>query len=120
MATPIHARSHIPSRPHLRRKREYIAPSKVPRPANTPQSITVSLPRTNPSAPLASQPLPQEAVTAFRSFLSTLFPPSTPFHALSTRPFSHTRICWYSDTPTGDWLITYHPSYSRSLFVATG
>ncbi|KAG7286625.1 hypothetical protein NEMBOFW57_008936 [Staphylotrichum longicolle] len=30
-----------------------------------------------------------------------------------------TRLCWYSDTPTGDFLIDYHPNW-RGLFVATG
>ena len=35
------------------------------------------------------------------------------------RPFAKTRICWYTDTPTGDFLVDYHPGY-EGLFVATG
>jgi sarcosine oxidase/L-pipecolate oxidase len=42
-----------------------------------------------------------------------------PLPSLHNRPFSKTRLCWYSDTPTGDFLIDYHPHW-RNLFVATG
>ncbi|KAL1896492.1 hypothetical protein Sste5346_004526 [Sporothrix stenoceras] len=38
---------------------------------------------------------------------------------LVDRPFAKTRICWYTDTPTGDFLVDYHPDY-EGLFVATG
>ncbi|RPA86997.1 DAO-domain-containing protein [Ascobolus immersus RN42] len=41
------------------------------------------------------------------------------FPALVDRPFSGTRICWYTDTPTGDFLVDYHPKF-QNLFVATG
>jgi sarcosine oxidase/L-pipecolate oxidase len=42
-----------------------------------------------------------------------------PWPALHDRPFSKTRLCWYSDTPNADFLIDYHPHW-RGLFVATG
>lgn len=42
-----------------------------------------------------------------------------PLPDLVDRPFAKTRICWYTDTPTGDFLVDYHPGY-EGLFVATG
>ncbi|DAA78274.1 TPA_exp: putative Fructosyl amino acid oxidase [Trichophyton benhamiae CBS 112371] len=30
-----------------------------------------------------------------------------------------TRVCWYTDTPKGDFIISYHPEI-KSLFIATG
>ncbi|KAF3924720.1 hypothetical protein AA313_de0207965 [Arthrobotrys entomopaga] len=38
---------------------------------------------------------------------------------LKGRGFEKTRLCWYTDTPTGDFLVSYHPTVER-LFVATG
>ncbi|CAK7224217.1 hypothetical protein SCUCBS95973_005440 [Sporothrix curviconia] len=42
-----------------------------------------------------------------------------PVPGLMDRPFAKTRICWYTDTPTGDFLVDYHPGV-QGLFVATG
>ncbi|KAI1387713.1 putative fructosyl amino acid protein [Hypoxylon trugodes] len=42
-----------------------------------------------------------------------------PLPELKDRSFSRTRLCWYTDTPTGDWIVDYHP-YWQGLFVATG
>ena len=58
-------------------------------------------------------PIPAEGEEACRSFLQKTIP------FLGDRPFSSTRICWYTDTPTGDFLIDYHPQY-EGLFLATG
>ncbi|KAF3937945.1 hypothetical protein ABW19_dt0201625 [Dactylella cylindrospora] len=38
---------------------------------------------------------------------------------LKGREFVKTRLCWYTDTPTGDFIVSYHPTLDR-LFVATG
>jgi sarcosine oxidase/L-pipecolate oxidase len=38
---------------------------------------------------------------------------------LENRPWKEARICWYSDTRDGEWLIDYHPGW-KGLFVATG
>ncbi|KAI1078932.1 putative fructosyl amino acid protein [Whalleya microplaca] len=38
---------------------------------------------------------------------------------LEGRSFARTRLCWYTDTPNGDWIIDYHP-YWQGLFIATG
>ena len=42
-----------------------------------------------------------------------------PWPELKERPFTANRICWYTDTATGDFLISYHPHW-EGLFVATG
>jgi sarcosine oxidase/L-pipecolate oxidase len=34
-------------------------------------------------------------------------------------PVSFTRMCWYSDTTDGNWVIDYHPKFP-SLLYATG
>ncbi|KAF2724863.1 FAD dependent oxidoreductase [Polychaeton citri CBS 116435] len=75
------------------------------------QTITVSLPRTKHDDPKLD--IPQEGIDACRGFLAKAIPD------LADRPFTHTKICWYTDTPTADWLIDYHPKY-KGLFVATG
>ncbi|KAK4119534.1 putative fructosyl amino acid protein [Parathielavia appendiculata] len=81
-------------------------------PAITPPT-TVSLPRTALTDPSLS--IPRDAELDLRYALQEMIPWST----LRNRPFSKTRLCWYSDTATGDFLIDYHP-YWRGLFVATG
>ncbi|KAF3026371.1 hypothetical protein E8E14_008103 [Neopestalotiopsis sp. 37M] len=42
-----------------------------------------------------------------------------PWPEVMDRPWTHSRICWYTDTATGDFLITYHPHWD-GLFLATG
>ena len=58
-------------------------------------------------------PIPIEGEETLREFLRQVIP------WLGERPFSGTRICWYADTPTGDFLIDYHGDYD-GLFLATG
>lgn len=57
--------------------------------------------------------IPLRAEKAHREFLRKTIP------WLGERAFSGTRICWYTDTPSGDFLIDYHPGY-EGLFLATG
>lgn len=61
----------------------------------------------------AFSPIPVEGEKACRSFLQKTIP------WLGDRAFSSTRICWYTDTPTGNFLVDYHPDYA-GLFLATG
>lgn len=58
--------------------------------------------------------IPPEGEAALRDALRKIIP----WPELD-RPFSRTRLCWYTDTATGDWIIDYHP-YWQGLFVATG
>jgi sarcosine oxidase/L-pipecolate oxidase len=98
----------------------YLNPTTIPNPENLSEKITVSLPHTNPSHPLGAQRIPQEALNAMREYVNTIIPPSSLLAAIPKRPWQHTRICHYADTPTSDWLLCYHPTYNKTLFVATG
>ncbi|TVY81106.1 L-pipecolate oxidase, partial [Lachnellula suecica] len=73
--------------------------------------IEVSLPKTTYDDP--GLQVPEEGQRACRQALREMIP------SLASRPFTSTKICWYTDTPTGDFIITYHPSH-RGLFLATG
>lgn len=57
--------------------------------------------------------LPPQATASLRAFLASLVP------GLASRPFASTRLCWYTDTPRGDFIVDFHPD-CEGLFVATG
>lgn len=38
---------------------------------------------------------------------------------LVSRGFERVGLCWYNDTPTGDFIMDYHPEH-KNLFIATG
>lgn len=93
-----------------------------------PTTISTALPLTPESERgviVASQPmtsrtraitqLPQEADRDLRRALAEL----VPIEGLECRPWKETRLCWYSDTRDGDWLIDWHPGWD-GLFIATG
>jgi sarcosine oxidase/L-pipecolate oxidase len=82
-----------------------------PEPSAADRTIEVSLPRTKMDDPNLS--IPPEGMKVCRDFLALCIP------ELADRPFTHTRICWYTDTPNSDFVIDYHPKY-KGLFVATG
>lgn len=75
------------------------------------RTIKVSTPKTTLSHPKLVIPL--EGENDLRRGLREMVP------ALGDRPFTKTRICWYTDTPTGDFIVTYHPTI-KGLFLATG
>ncbi|KAF2111798.1 FAD dependent oxidoreductase [Lophiotrema nucula] len=93
----------------------YTNPTTIPHPESSDpdERITVSLPYTAINDP--TQAVPEEGLQTCRSFLSDIHPSLS----VPSRPFTKSRICWYTDTPTGDFLISYHPTY-KGLFVATG
>ncbi|KZF23062.1 FAD dependent oxidoreductase [Xylona heveae TC161] len=72
----------------------------------------VSVPKLD-SSNVNSTFLPTDAELALRQGLALFFP------QLKDRPFINRRLCWYTDTPQGDFVIDHHPSY-KNLFVATG
>ncbi|KAL6236900.1 hypothetical protein BDW75DRAFT_205599 [Aspergillus navahoensis] len=86
----------------------YHNPKAVPVPCATSVGETMHV-----SLPERGVPIPLESETAFRTALKQLLP------TFADRPFLNTRICWYTDTPKGDFIITYHPSHPH-LFLATG
>ncbi|KAF2418496.1 DAO-domain-containing protein [Tothia fuscella] len=99
----------------------YTNPKMIPHPEDPSlKSIEVSIPHTNPNTPKAKQKIPEEGQQALRSFLHLVIPPSSPLAAIADRPSEFSRICHYADTPDGHFLISYHPAYNKSLFIATG
>lgn len=111
-----------------------------------PQHVDPSLPSSTVSVPHTDTAIPLEAEKSLRDALAELFPPNpqplpntsntttypSSLSTLSTRPFTYTRICWYTDTPSGNFLINYPPlspstpnnsqntNSNNSLFIATG
>ncbi|KAH8655439.1 putative fructosyl amino acid oxidase [Xylariales sp. PMI_506] len=57
--------------------------------------------------------LPDDADEGLREGLRQFFP------QLANRPWARRRLCWYTDTPKGDFVVDYHPKMD-GLFVATG
>ncbi|TPX18884.1 uncharacterized protein E0L32_011436 [Thyridium curvatum] len=84
-----------------------------PSPASAPSKPTVSLPMTHLTNP--DLVIPDEGVRDLREGLREM----VPLPAIHDRPFKYTRLCWYTDTPDGDFIIDYHPSW-KGLFLATG
>ena len=39
---------------------------------------------------------------------------------LADEPFWSTRVCWYADTPTGDFLVDFVPGFGNTLLAAGG
>ncbi|KAH6662673.1 FAD dependent oxidoreductase [Plectosphaerella plurivora] len=77
---------------------------------HTPEPI--SAPRTL-SSNATSGYLPDDADAALRDGLRQLLPD------FAERPWVNRRLCWYSDTPEGDFIIDRHPNV-EGLFLATG
>ncbi|KAL1971217.1 hypothetical protein VTN77DRAFT_169 [Rasamsonia byssochlamydoides] len=84
----------------------YRNPKIVNVPGEEQKTMEISLPEKD-------VPIPLEGEEACRNALREMLP------ELADRPFCRTRICWYTDTPKGDFLITYHPNHPN-LFLATG
>lgn len=92
----------------------YSNPRKIRNPDREPgvdEMIEVSLPRTSADDP--TQRIPPDGEAACRQALQEMVP------WLGGRAFVKTRICWYTDTPKGDFLFCYHPDV-EGLFLATG
>lgn len=87
----------------------YRNPVRVPHPerVGVGEEMEISLPADD------FETLPAEGETACRDMLKDTVP------WLGERAFCHTRLCWYMDTPTGDFLVDWHPRY-EGLFLATG
>ncbi|OAA51856.1 fructosyl-amino acid oxidase [Metarhizium rileyi] len=75
--------------------------------------FVTSLPSTRRNRSLSR--LPDEADEDLRHGLVKL----SPIKGLEKRPWKGTRLCWYSDTKDGDWLVDWHPGW-KGLFIATG
>ncbi|KAL6849409.1 hypothetical protein ACO1O0_008949 [Amphichorda felina] len=73
---------------------------------------TVSSPKRDTDNASASY-LPDDADQALRDGLRQLVP------KFADRPWMNRRLCWYSDTPEGDFVADHHPQID-GLFVAFG
>ncbi|KAK1593315.1 FAD dependent oxidoreductase [Colletotrichum navitas] len=61
----------------------------------------------------ASGFLPQDADEGLREGVRLFFP------EFAEREWAYRRLCWYTDTPEGDFVVDYHPDI-KGLFFATG
>ncbi|OJJ35880.1 hypothetical protein ASPWEDRAFT_156127 [Aspergillus wentii DTO 134E9] len=57
--------------------------------------------------------IPEEGMQRLLAGLKEIVP------ELVSRGFEKTCLCWYNETPTGDFIFDYHPDH-KNLFVATG
>lgn len=89
----------------------YSNPVSIANPSGERGRITVSLPRTALDDPHLW--VPREGEAACRQALREMIP------ELGERVFTKSKICWYTDTPDGNFLIDYHPQF-EGLFLATG
>ncbi|KAI0753075.1 FAD dependent oxidoreductase [Daedaleopsis nitida] len=74
--------------------------------------IYVSTPRTVTSDGDDGLRIPRSSVQKIRTELRRIYPD------LAQKPFSGTRLCWYTDSPNDDWVIGAHPDVPN-LFLAT-
>ncbi|KAL2755955.1 hypothetical protein ACRALDRAFT_1082001 [Sodiomyces alcalophilus JCM 7366] len=89
------------------------SPDVLPTAPGAPLPATsTSLPRTLLTDP--NLRIPSEGEADLRKAIRAM----VPLKELHDRPFVKTRLCWYTDTSTGDFLIDYHPGW-KGLFVAT-
>ncbi|KAM3508151.1 hypothetical protein MY10362_001356 [Beauveria mimosiformis] len=77
----------------------------------TPPSV-LSCPRRDANNARTSF-MPEDAQQGLRDGLRDLVP------EFAERPWSRLRLCWYSDTPEGDFIVDNHPQV-EGLFLATG
>ncbi|BGP43490.1 hypothetical protein JCM10449v2_007525 [Rhodotorula kratochvilovae] len=78
-----------------------------------PSGLLPSLPRTILSSGYEAQQIPPVALAALQRGMARVHP------ELADKPITETRLCWYSDRESGDFLFDYHPE-KRNLFVAAG
>ncbi|PYH43003.1 NAD(P)/FAD-dependent oxidoreductase [Aspergillus saccharolyticus JOP 1030-1] len=81
-------------------------------PSSSSSGGGVSSPPARP-IPARANFIPQEGEQRLLAGLREILPD------LAARGFEKTCLCWYNETPTGDFVFDYHPDY-ENLFVATG
>lgn len=58
--------------------------------------------------------VPADGETRLRNGLREILP------ELAERSFEKLALCWYNDTPTGDFVMDYHPDHPNLLFAGGG
>lgn len=80
--------------------------------AKAKAAVTVSAPALDANNASTSF-IPDDAEQALRNGLKLLFP------QFQDRKFLRMRLCWYTDTANGDFVVDHHPEY-ENLFLACG
>ncbi|KAI0103260.1 FAD dependent oxidoreductase-domain-containing protein [Nemania sp. FL0031] len=91
----------------------YRNPVRVRAPAVLRKDIHAASDIIEVSVPRMGVPVPTEGQEACREVLK-------PFGLGDDRDFERTRVCWYTDTQAGNFIISPHPDHDGSLFIATG
>ncbi|GAA5901274.1 NAD(P)/FAD-dependent oxidoreductase [Sporobolomyces salmoneus] len=78
-----------------------------------PQLNLPSTPRTTLTPGYENQQIPASALEALKAGMERIHP------ELAEKEIIETRLCWYSDRESGDFLFDYHPRFP-SLFIAAG
>ncbi|KAI0251155.1 FAD dependent oxidoreductase [Lactifluus subvellereus] len=84
----------------------YHAPGDIEKPVSTPRTVS--------SHGEDGLRVPQSSLKRLRSALRTVYP------ELAEKPFTATRLCWYTDSPDSHWVIGYYPSDSGLLLATSG
>lgn len=79
---------------------------------NSRRSVMLSSPPSRPRH-VRKNFAPLDGVDRLRAGLKEVIP------ELASRPFDRVAVCWYTDTPTGDFIVDYHPDHNN-LLIATG
>ncbi|KKY28611.1 putative fructosyl amino acid oxidasesarcosine oxidase [Phaeomoniella chlamydospora] len=89
----------------------YRNPIKIPNPMPGKEGEQIEV-----SVPVVGEEVPSEGQEVCRQALKNMvhLKPGP-----ADREWAKTRVCWYCDTPSGDFLITPHPAVSN-LILATG
>ncbi|EYE94322.1 NAD(P)/FAD-dependent oxidoreductase [Aspergillus ruber CBS 135680] len=68
-----------------------------------------------PNAPPSARAnfIPEDGIKRLHAGMKDIFPDLEP------RGFERVGLCWYNDTPSGDFIMDYHPDH-KNLFIATG
>lgn len=78
---------------------------------HTEDGRVISSPKLAPTG--ASDFIPEEAEKALREGLRYILP------QFADRPWQRRRLCWYTDTPEGNFVVDHHPQVA-GLFIAAG
>ncbi|KXN85293.1 L-pipecolate oxidase [Leucoagaricus sp. SymC.cos] len=74
----------------------------------------ISTPRTILSDPDTGLAIPKHVLQELRKGLREVYPD------LAKKDFSCTRLCWYNDSPDGDWVISRHDEVHNLVFATGG
>ncbi|PCH35627.1 FAD dependent oxidoreductase [Wolfiporia cocos MD-104 SS10] len=58
--------------------------------------------------------VPRAALQELRDSLCSVYP------ELGAKPWSSTRMCWYTDSPDEDWVIGFHPADPNVMLATSG